>query len=53
MPVATLAAQKSALCALAIAVIFALVLGPSPASAEFQASLYGGWNGSFETATFV
>jgi lipid A oxidase len=32
-----------------MAVIFALVLGPSPASAEFQASLYGDWNGSFDS----
>src|SRR6476646_352586 len=49
LPVATLAARKSALCALAIAVIFALALASSPAFAEVQASLYGGWNGSFDS----
>jgi len=49
LPVATFAARKNVLCALATAAIFALGLGSSPALAEFQASLYGGWNGSFDS----
>ena len=47
--VAKLAARRSTLLKLAAAAIVALAGAASPANAEMQIGVYGGWNGSFDS----
>jgi lipid A oxidase len=47
--VARIAASRTILHAVALAGMLAMAFGASPALAESQISLYGGWNGSFDS----
>ena len=47
--VAKLAARRGTLLELAAAAMFALACAASPAYAETQIDVYGGWNGSFDS----
>ena len=47
--VAKIAAQRGTLLKLAAAATFALACAASPANAEMQVGVYGGWNGSFDS----
>jgi lipid A oxidase len=47
--VAKLAARGGTLLKLAAAAMFALACAASPANAEMQIGVYGGWNGSFDS----
>jgi len=47
--VAKIAARRGTLHGLAAAAIVALACAASPAHAEIQIGVYGGWNGSFDS----
>ena len=47
--VAKIAARRGTLLKLAAAAMFALACAASPAKAEMQIGVYGGWNGSFDS----
>ena len=47
--VAKIAARRGTLLKLAAAAMFALACAASPANAEMQIGVYGGWNGSFDS----
>jgi hypothetical protein len=47
--VAKIAARRGTLLKLAAAAMFAFACAASPAKAEMQIGVYGGWNGSFDS----
>ena len=49
LEVAKIAARRGTLHGLAAAAIVALACAASPAHAEMQIGVYGGWNGSFDS----